>query len=271
MVRFPVTVVIGMLVVTAIGSGLLIAILSDRWNMASAPSIFMTAAASSATASGGVEPSAPVGGTPTPAPTRADMTSVAPATPAVSPTNGGPAPASTPTISLPTALATPAPVDTPIAPAMPTPADTLTAAPTINPPTATALPTDVPATTPTAIPSVVAATPTTDIARDTSFVEYVVQPGDTLYAIAEQFNVSIDDILTYNAVPNPSSLTISQTLRIPTGGVPYVEYVVQRGDLLVTIAQRFGVSVDDILAINDIRNPSSLTVGQTLRIPRRSP
>lgn len=98
-----------------------------------------------------------------------------------------------------------------------------------------------------------------------------MQRGDTLYAIAKLFNVSVEDILAYNTISNPSSLTIGQTLRIPTGDATYVEYVVQRGDLLVAIAERFGVSVEDILAINDIRNPSSLTVGQTLRIPRRSP
>lgn len=98
-----------------------------------------------------------------------------------------------------------------------------------------------------------------------------MQRGDTLYAIALLFNVTTDDILAYNTIPNPASLTIGQTLRIPTGDAPYVEYVVQRGDTLYAIARRFEVSVDNILAVNDIRNPASLTVGQTLRIPRRAP
>jgi len=111
-------------------------------------------------------------------------------------------------------------------------------------------------------------TPSADRER---FVEYVVQRGDTLYAIALLFNVTTDDILAYNTIPNPASLTINQTLRIPTDDAPYVAYVVQRGDTLYAIARRFGVSIDDILAVNDIRNPASLTVGQPLRIPRRLP
>ncbi len=133
-----------------------------------------------------------------------------------------------------------------------------------------ATPTPVMVNTPTSITTTPedATTPSTD--RE-PFVEYVVQRSDTLYAIALLFNVTTNDILAYNTIPNPASLTIGQTLRIPTGDAPYVEYVVQRGDTLYGIARRFGVSVDNILAVNDIRNPASLTVGQTLRIPRRVP
>jgi len=47
----------------------------------------------------------------------------------------------------------------------------------------------------------------------------------------------------------------------------YRTYVVQRGDILKQIAARFGVSMTSILAINNIPNPDSLTVGQVLTIP----
>ena len=49
----------------------------------------------------------------------------------------------------------------------------------------------------------------------------------------------------------------------------YVEYTVQKGDILGRIAQKYDVSVREILAINDIANPDSLTVGQVLRIPQK--
>jgi LysM repeat protein len=44
-------------------------------------------------------------------------------------------------------------------------------------------------------------------------------------------------------------------------------YVVQRGDELKAIAAQFGVSIQDILAVNDIPNPDSLRLGQELVIP----
>lgn len=52
-------------------------------------------------------------------------------------------------------------------------------------------------------------------------------------------------------------------------GEAFVEYTVQRGDLLLAIATQYGVTVKDILAVNEIANPDSLRVGQVLRIPKR--
>jgi LysM repeat protein len=240
--------VIAVLAVAAVGTGLVIASLFGIWNAAIPPSTFVTAVARSVIAGTDMTLATPSGGNVTSEPTPAVLSPTTRETLTVAPT--GSMPASAPTITAPTATA------------LATGAEAPTTAPT-----ATALTTGAEA--PTTAPTITAVA--TDSAQETPFVEYVVQRGDTLYAIAKLFNVSVEDILAYNTIANPASLTIGQTLRIPTGDVTYVEYVVQRGDLLVTIAQRFGVSVEDILAINDIRNPSSLTVGQTLRIPRRLP
>ncbi|MBK9710505.1 MAG: LysM peptidoglycan-binding domain-containing protein [Kouleothrix sp.] len=55
----------------------------------------------------------------------------------------------------------------------------------------------------------------------------------------------------------------------PVASPSYVEYTVQKGDLLYTIALKNDVTIEDILAINQIANPESLTVGQIIRIPKR--
>ncbi|MCS6938168.1 MAG: LysM peptidoglycan-binding domain-containing protein [Roseiflexaceae bacterium] len=272
MVRSPTTVVIVVLAIAAVVVGWLVTTLSDMWSMASAPSIFMTAAARSATVSTAAALAMPAGGNVTSAPTPAGISPTASETLAVSPTESTPVSTGAPTITAPAATALPTVTEAQTAAltaiALPTATEAPTAAPTA---TAPPMVTEAPTAAPTINPTIVLATPTTDVSQETPFVEYVVQRGDTLYAIAKLFNVSIEDILANNTVPNPSSLTIGQTLRIPTSEVAYVEYVVQRGDLLVTIARRFGVSVEDILAVNDIRNPSSLTIRETLRIPRRLP
>ena len=44
-------------------------------------------------------------------------------------------------------------------------------------------------------------------------------------------------------------------------------YVVKKGDTPVAIARQFGVSVDELLKTNNITDPRSLQVGQTLKVP----
>jgi LysM repeat protein len=49
----------------------------------------------------------------------------------------------------------------------------------------------------------------------------------------------------------------------------YIEYTVQRGDILKDIAQRHGVTIGEIMAVNQIPNPDSLVVASVIRIPRK--
>lgn len=44
-------------------------------------------------------------------------------------------------------------------------------------------------------------------------------------------------------------------------------YIVQSGDTINTIAIRFGISAQDLIAVNQISNPDLLTIGTPLRIP----
>jgi LysM repeat protein len=106
--------------------------------------------------------------------------------------------------------------------------------------------------------------------------EYAVQAGDTLLSIAIEFGVSANDIIAANTLSNPNNLFVGQTIIIPNyqpqpaptpiPAVPY-EYVIQAGDTLGAIAQRFGVSVDVLIAANTLRDPNNLIQGQVLFIP----
>ena len=44
-------------------------------------------------------------------------------------------------------------------------------------------------------------------------------------------------------------------------------HTVQRGETLYSIARRFNTTVQDLVALNRIRNPNSLSVGQQVQIP----
>ena len=67
--------------------------------------------------------------------------------------------------------------------------------------------------------------------------------------------------------PAPTSAPAA-TAPAATAAPEYIEYTVQKGDLLNSIAKKYNVSAKDILAINEISNADSLTVGQVIRIPK---
>ncbi len=47
-----------------------------------------------------------------------------------------------------------------------------------------------------------------------SVIPYVVQPGDTLNAIAQKFNVSVEQMTRWNSIQNPDIITVGQQLKI---------------------------------------------------------
>ncbi len=96
---------------------------------------------------------------------------------------------------------------------------------------------------------------------------YVVQPGDSLYSIAQRFGASADAIYAANGLSDIPYLVVGQALVIPTGETVHT---VRPGDTLWTIARRYGTTVSDIVALNGITNPEALAPGTTLRIPVRA-
>ncbi|MFQ5922630.1 MAG: LysM peptidoglycan-binding domain-containing protein [Anaerolineales bacterium] len=50
-------------------------------------------------------------------------------------------------------------------------------------------------------------------------------------------------------------------------GIVYVEYTVQEGDFVATIAEAFGVDPQAIIDLNGLDSPSEVTVGMVLKIP----
>ena len=52
-------------------------------------------------------------------------------------------------------------------------------------------------------------------AEPTPPTTYVVQPGDTLNAIAAAFDVSVEDLMRVNEISDPGTLQVGQVLIIP--------------------------------------------------------
>ena len=104
------------------------------------------------------------------------------------------------------------------------------------------------------------------------YATYYVSRGDTLKSLAARFGTTMDALLSLNpSVVNANLIYEGQKLVVPASGsvvVPGQGYVVERGDTLRIIANRFGTTIDAILKVNpQITNANIIYVGQTITIP----
>ncbi|MGE5508630.1 MAG: LysM peptidoglycan-binding domain-containing protein, partial [Chitinophagales bacterium] len=100
---------------------------------------------------------------------------------------------------------------------------------------------------------------------------YVVKPGDTLWAIARGQGVSLDALISANALPDPNQLVVGQALIVPSGTTTQRTYTVQPGDTLYAIARRFGTTISALVSANRLANPNLIYPGQILIIPGTTP
>ena len=97
---------------------------------------------------------------------------------------------------------------------------------------------------------------------------YTVAKGDTLYKIANQFGVTVNDIITANNLKS-NTLQIGQKLSIPILKQENIEYYVQSGDSLWSIARKFNTTVDEIKKLNNLTT-NLLNINQRLLIPKET-
>jgi LysM repeat protein len=95
-------------------------------------------------------------------------------------------------------------------------------------------------------------------------------PSATSVPVPTSAPIAALDPAEPTATSRPAPTSAPAATAAPTEGAAatYIEYTVQKGDLLNSIAKKYNVTAKDILAINEISNADSLTVGQVLRIPK---
>lgn len=125
--------------------------------------------------------------------------------------------------------------------------------------------------------------------------QYIVQPGDTLDTIGQEYDISVVALQVENNIEDPRSLLPGDVLVIPEDAPPYgvfpaletvepegteevgaasvegEEYVIQPGDTLDTIGQELNVSVIAIRQANDIDSALDLRPGTAIIIPAGAP
>ena len=94
--------------------------------------------------------------------------------------------------------------------------------------------------------------------------EYIVEPGDNLWSIAEKFTISLETLLWANDLNKNSLLQIGQKLVIlPVSGAIHH---VQKGDTLSEIAKIYKADASEIIAFNDLTE-DKIYIGDILIIP----
>lgn len=128
---------------------------------------------------------------------------------------------------------------------------------------------------------------------------YIVQKGDTLYAIMRKSGVPIEKLIVLNQLPSDNNLKAGQSLRLPditsitqpwkqpeTNAIqPFIStremastpnagfsealvdrYVVRVGDTLYAISRKTGVSIERLASLNQLAASNRINAGQQLRL-----
>jgi LysM repeat protein len=139
----------------------------------------------------------------------------------------------------------------------------------------------------------------TSVKTSVSYPRHTVKRGDTLWSISRDYNCSISELCAANNVSRRDILRVGQSLVIPklsskasttvtettevsgvettaekeetTVTAPNVEteyYTVQSGDSYWKISRAYGISVDELMALNDTSS-DFLKIGQKILVPKK--
>ena len=99
---------------------------------------------------------------------------------------------------------------------------------------------------------------------------HVVAKNETLGGIARKYGLSTATLQAFNGISNPDLLFLGKKLKIPSGALAQIPYVVRKGDNLGVIASRFGIKTSDLIKANGISRPDLIKVGQKITIPGKN-
>lgn len=130
------------------------------------------------------------------------------------------------------------------------------------------------------------ATENTEIVTDEGTF-YIVQAGDTLSEIADEYDSTINELRKMNKLKKGNLLKVGMRIKVPKSdkGIPVspdtdevvpsrgpqeltsFSHIVRAGENLALIAQRYGISVDELKKVNNLKKKTVLRVGTRLIIP----
>lgn len=132
------------------------------------------------------------------------------------------------------------------------------------------------------------------------FLTHTVAKGETLYSISRRYGVDVETIVADNGGVEPAHVAVGQVLNIRKGkpakvktaeptskqeskvadgqsaaatagttvGDDYGYHVVHAGESAASIAERFGTSEEELLALNGMRRAAEMKTGRIVKVPR---
>ena len=100
------------------------------------------------------------------------------------------------------------------------------------------------------------------------YTEHTVEAGQTLYSISKKYNLTVDQLVSDNP-GSDAGLRVGQKLRIPSAVAPKPSkgtYVVKAGDTFFGISRSYGITVDELKALNN-GMPAGLIPGDSIVVP----
>ncbi|MCC6458760.1 MAG: LysM peptidoglycan-binding domain-containing protein [Caldilineaceae bacterium] len=137
-----------------------------------------------------------------------------------------------------------------------------------------------------------AATPSaaTSTESDSAEIIHVIEVGDNLTNVAQRYNIAPGELAAYNHILDYNHVIIGQKLRIPPVGVKIADaavestlaveapvesktlpgfdgyHVIRKGESLGGIARLYNLTLDELIALNDITDINIVQMGKMLRL-----
>lgn len=104
---------------------------------------------------------------------------------------------------------------------------------------------------------------------------HTIKAGETLGSIADRYNMNPKELGAINNIRDPKNLKVGQKLSLaaePVAPKPVAKtaarvHTISKNDTPASIAKRYGVTTDQLLRHNGIRDSRSLKIGQKLKVP----
>lgn len=116
---------------------------------------------------------------------------------------------------------------------------------------------------------------------------YTVKKGDTLYSISKKYQITVPELRAANNLSESDVLKVGVKLVIPSADIENAAalsatknvqtssektsatttYTVQKGDTLYGIARKYGIKLNELLALNNLDNSATIKIGQKILVP----
>lgn len=80
------------------------------------------------------------------------------------------------------------------------------------------------------------------------FTYYTIQKGDTLYKIAKDHKIQLNDLIAINGIENGNYIYVGEKILVPKEGV--FAYITKENDTLLNVSKALGIPEEDILVYN---------------------